>query len=220
LQQANDQLEKRVRERTLELQKSYLDTIFTLTRAAEHKDQDTGHHVQRISYYSRELATRLGMGEAFIEQIFFASPMHDIGKIGIPDHILLKPSGLTPLEWKVMRAHCAMGARILGASQSPFLRMGAEIAQNHHECWDGAGYPKGRKGEAIPLAARIMNVCDIYDALRSKRPYKPALGHAKVMDIILHGDGRTSPEHFDPAILGVFQTHQETFRDIFEAYAK
>jgi putative two-component system response regulator len=219
LRHANDVLEERVQERTLELQNSYLETIFTLTRAAEHKDEDTGHHVQRISYYSRELAARLGMGQAFLERIFFASPMHDIGKIGIPDRILLKNNGLTTDEWKVMRSHSAMGARILGASSSPYLQMGAEIAQNHHERWDGGGYPKGIKGEAIPLTARIMNICDIYDALRSKRPYKPALSHKEAMAIIDEGDGRTSPAHFDPAILQAFQTHQETFREIFELYA-
>ena len=219
LQHANEVLEERVQERTLELQNSYLETIFTLTRAAEHKDEDTGHHVQRISYYSRELASRLGMGQAFLDRIFFASPMHDIGKIGIPDHILLKTSALTPDEWKIMRAHSAMGARILGASGSPYLQMGAEIAQNHHERWDGGGYPKGRKGEAIPITARIMNICDIYDALRSKRPYKPALGHRDAMTIITQGDGRTLPSHFDPAILQAFEQHQETFREIFDTYA-
>ncbi|MDO8310332.1 MAG: response regulator, partial [Sideroxyarcus sp.] len=156
----NEVLEQRVRERTAELQENYLETIFTMTRAAEHKDEDTGAHVQRISYYSRELARMLNQDEAFVDKIFFASPMHDIGKIGIPDHILLKPGGFTPDEWEIMREHAAMGAKILGNSKSPYLKMGAEIALNHHERWDGGGYPNGKRGEDIPLAARIMNICD------------------------------------------------------------
>ncbi len=121
----NQALEDRVRE--------------TMTRAAEYKDEDTGAHVQRISYYSRELAQRLGLDKAFVDKIFFASPMHDIGKIGIPDHILLKPGGFAPDEWEVMKKHAVMGAKILGDSKSPYLKMGARIALNHHERWDGGG---------------------------------------------------------------------------------
>jgi putative two-component system response regulator len=191
-----------------------------LTRAAEYKDEDTGAHVRRISYYSRELARRLGLNEDFVDKIFFASPMHDIGKIGIPDHILLKPGSFTPDEWEVMKGHAAMGAKILGNSKSPYLKMGAEIALNHHERWDGGGYPNAKRGEAIPLAARIMNICDIYDALRSKRPYKPAFDHLKSMDIITRGDGRVQPEHFDPVILAAFKQYHQTFSDIFETYTE
>ncbi len=214
----NDVLEQRVRERTADLQENYFETIFTMTRAAEHKDEATGAHVQRISYYSRELARILGLDEAFVDQIFFASPMHDIGKIGIPDHILLKPGGLAPDEWEVMKGHVSMGAKILGNSKSPYLRMGAEIALNHHERWDGGGYPNAKRGDAIPLAARIMHICDIYDALRSKRPYKPAFDHPKAVDIITRGDGRTQPEHFDPVILAAFKQNHQAFRDIFDTY--
>lgn len=219
LQKHNDVLEQRVHERTADLQASYLETILTMTRAAEHKDEETGAHVQRISYYCRALARMLGMDEAFVDAIFFASPMHDIGKIGIPDHILLKPGGFMPDEWEVMKEHAAMGAAILGNSKSLYLRMGAEIALNHHERWDGGGYPDGKQGEDIPLAARIMNICDIYDALRSKRPYKPAVDHQKTMEIITQGDGRTQPGHFDPHILTTFIQHHEAFRDIFAGYA-
>jgi putative two-component system response regulator len=214
----NDVLEQRVRERTADLQENYLETIITLTRAAEYKDKDTGAHVQRISYYSRELAKVLGMNAEFVDNIFHASPMHDIGKIGIPDHVLLKPGGFTPDEWEVMKGHASIGAKILGNSKSPYLKMGAEIALNHHERWDGGGYPSGKLGEAIPLAARIMNICDIYDALRSKRPYKTAFNHLKTIDIIAHGDGRTQPEHFDPVIFAAFKKNNQLFCDIFEAY--
>ena len=214
----SDLLEQRVRERTADLQDSYLETIFTMTRAAEYKDEDTGAHVKRISYYSRELAGMLCLNEEFVDRIFFASPMHDIGKIGIHDHVLLKPGGFTSDEWEVMKGHAAMGAKILGNSKSPYLKMGAEIALNHHERWDGGGYPNGKRGEAIPLMARIMNICDIYDALRSKRPYKPAFDHLKTMDIITHGDSHTRPEHFDPIILATFKQNSQSFRDIFEAY--
>jgi putative two-component system response regulator len=219
LQMNNEVLEQRVRERTAELQENYLETIFAMTRAAEHKDEDTGAHVQRISYYSRELARMLGMDETFIEQIFFASPMHDVGKIGIPDHVLLKPGSFEPDEWETMKGHAAMGAKILGNSKSPYLRMGAEIALNHHERWDGGGYPNGKKGEEIPLPARIMNICDVYDALRSKRPYKPAFDHPKAMDIISRGDGRTQPEHFDPGIFAMFTQNHTVFCDIFDEYS-
>ncbi|CAA6604717.1 Response regulator receiver:Metal-dependent phosphohydrolase, HD subdomain [Rhodospirillaceae bacterium LM-1] len=211
------ELEQRVLERTAELKESYLETIFTMTRAAEHKDEDTGAHVQRISYYSRDLASMLGMDEGFVNSVFFASPMHDIGKIGIPDHILLKPGAHTPPECAIMKSHAAMGAMILGNSKSVFLKMGAEIALNHHERWDGGGYPNGKSKEEIPLSARIVNICDIYDALRSKRCYKPAFDHEKALNIFIQGDGRTLPEHFDPAIHATFIKNHAVFNDIFES---
>ncbi len=213
--QQNELLERRVLERTAELREGYVETIITMTRAAEHKDEDTGTHVQRISYYSSALARLLGLNEEFVDRIFHASPMHDIGKIGIPDHVLLKTGGLSPPEWDIMKTHAEMGALILGKSKSPYLQMGSEIALNHHERWDGTGYPNGMQGDNIPLSARIMNICDIYDALRSKRPYKPAFEHEKTVDIITKGDGRTLPAHFDPLILQMFEQHHTSFRDIF-----
>ncbi len=214
----NSELEQRVKERTSELHDGYLETIFTMTRAAEHKDEDTGAHVQRISYYCAEVAKMLGMDAQFVDNTFVASPMHDIGKIGIPDSVLLKPSSLLPEEWSIMKGHTSMGAEILGNSRSPYLRMGAEIALNHHERWDGGGYPNGKAGTEIPLTARIVQLCDIYDALRSKRPYKPAYDHKKTVDILKSGDGRTQPTHFDPEMLTLFRKHHDVFGDIFQTH--
>lgn len=217
LRDYNERLEQRVLERTMELRDSYRETILTMTRAAEHKDEDTGQHIQRISYYCQETAEQLGTPRNFCDEMFYGSPMHDIGKIGIPDHILLKPGPLAPDEWAIMKTHTLLGARILSQAKSPYMRIGAEIALSHHERWDGSGYPNAIKGEAIPLSARIMNICDVYDALRSRRPYKPAFDHTRAVEIITRGDGRTLPEHFDPQILDVFRQHHEKFRDIFEA---
>ena len=212
----NANLERLVRERTADLQNGYEDTIFTMTRAAEHKDEDTGTHVRRISHYCRMLARDMGLNAEFVDQIYIASPMHDVGKIGIPDHILLKPSGFLPEEWEVMKTHAAMGAEILGRSKSPYLQMGAQIALDHHERWDGSGYPLGKRGDEISLAARIMSICDIYDALRSVRPYKLAMAHQRAVDIINQGDGRTHPGHFDPEVLAAFARNQLSFEQIFQ----
>ena len=219
LQNDNIQLEDRIRERTADLRESYRETIMVMCAAAEHKDEDTGLHIQRVSHYCRALASLLGMFEDFCDEIFYASPMHDIGKIAIPDHILLKPGGFTQPEWETMKTHTSVGVQILSQGKSPYLKMSAAIAGCHHERWDGSGYPHGLKGSAIPLAARIMNICDIYDALRSKRPYKPAFDHARTMHILQHGDGRTEPAHFEPGIHDAFIRHQETFREIYESNA-
>ncbi len=209
-------LEEQVKLRTAQLEDAYRDTIFTLVRAAEHKDEETGHHVRRISHYCQVLAHAMGLPVDFLDAIYQASPMHDIGKIGIPDHVLLKPGGLSPEEWRVMRTHSALGASILANGTSPYTRMGADIALNHHERWDGSGYPNGLKGEAIPLAARIMQICDVYDALRSRRPYKPPIDHARTVQIITQGDGRTQPAHFDPAVLACFEAEAARFADIYD----
>ena len=210
-------LEQKVREKTANLRTAYEETIYTLCRAAEYKDEDTGNHIQRISYYTARLAEMLGMGSGFVEQIFHASPMHDIGKIGIPDRVLLKPGSLTPEEIVVMKTHPTLGGEILANCQSPYLVMGSEIAIAHHERWDGGGYPAGIKGEKIPLSARIVNICDQYDALRSKRPYKRAMSHQETMHIIATGDGRTMPSHFDPQVHQMFLAHHQVFVEIYEA---
>jgi putative two-component system response regulator len=214
----NVTLESKVEERTVALHDSYLETIYTMTRAAEHKDADTGAHVKRISHFSRELAATLGLDQALVDTIFFASPMHDIGKIGIPDSVLLKPGKLTPLEWVVMKRHTEIGSEILGDSKSGYLRTGAEIALNHHERWDGGGYPNGLRGEAIPLAARITSVCDAYDAVRSRRPYKPALDHPTAVRALVDSDHSEGASHFDPAVLAAFSQNQQAFSDIFESF--
>lgn len=216
LSDQNRILGQMVEERSRQVLSSYRETIEALSRAATYKDEVTGAHVSRISHYAGELGSALGMDAGFCETIHYASQMHDIGKIAIPDAILLKPGPLTRDEWVVMKTHTTLGARLLRGGDSPYLHMGAEIALHHHELWDGAGYPAGLKGEAIPISARIMNICDQYDALRSERPYKRALSHETALEVITAGDGRTLPSHFDPAILAAFSRCAERFRAIFE----
>lgn len=211
-------LERQVKERTRQLVSSYRETIATMTRAAAYKDEETGAHVARISFYTVELAEALGLDAQFRDTIHYASPMHDVGKIAIPDAILGKPGGFEPHEWAIMKTHAALGEKLLSGTDSPYLVMGAEIAGGHHERWDGGGYPAGLAGEAIPLSARIMNLCDQYDALRSERPYKPAFPHERALEIITVGDGRTMPTHFDPAVLNVFKRCAARFDEIFEAH--
>lgn len=215
----NHILEEQVRGRTSQLDEAYRDTVFTLIRAAEHKDKETGSHVRRISHYCRVLAQEMGLPASFSNAIYLASPMHDVGKIGIPDNVLMKPGSFTSDEWGVMRTHCELGAEILATGTSPYTHMGAEIALNHHERWDGSGYPHGLRGEEIPLAARIMQICDVYDALRSRRPYKDPIQHGRVLEIITQGDGHTQPEHFDPTVLACFLRHADRFAAIYDQNA-
>ena len=210
-------LEQRVQERSRQVLASYRETITTLCRAATYKDEETGGHVRRISYYTEDIASTLGMNAAFCETIHYASPMHDIGKIAIPDAILRKAGTLNPSEWDIMKSHTTLGAQLISSGDSPYLQMGAEIALHHHERWDGGGYPAGAKGQVIPISARIMNICDQYDALRSQRPYKAALPHERAVEIITAGDGRTTPSHFDPDVLSAFKRSAERFRNIFES---
>ncbi len=217
LAEHNQTLQQQVAARTRELTEAYRDTIYNMVKAAEYKDEDTGRHVQRISFYCLELADELGLDDVFRDQIFYASPMHDIGKIGIPDAILLNPCSFNAGEWDIMKTHCAVGARILQKGCSPYVQMGAEIALHHHERWDGSGYPNQLSGDHIPLSARLLSICDQYDALRSKRPYKPARSHPDVMQVLNFGDGRTMPSHFDPQVFSAFNRISPRFEEIYQA---
>jgi response regulator RpfG family c-di-GMP phosphodiesterase len=193
-------LEREVAERTQELRLTQLEVLERLSRAAEHRDNDTGAHLRRMSRLCGRLARATGASEREAEELEQASLLHDVGKIGLPDEILHKPGPLTDTERAVMQRHTTIGAELLAGSSSPLLRTAELIARTHHERWDGTGYPAGLRGEEIPLPGRIAAICDVYDALLSERPYKAAWTVEAALGHIAAQRGR----HFDPALADAF----------------
>lgn len=207
-------LEETVQKRTASLRKAleetaeaqrrthraHLDTIKRLAIASEYKDEDTATHINRMSNYCAMIARVLHLPPGEVELIFHASSMHDVGKIGVPDTILLKPGKLTPEEWTIMKEHAVIGGHILEEAEDNLIKTGEIIALSHHEKWDGSGYPKGLRGEDIPLIGRITAVADVFDALTSERPYKKAFSNEKAYEILREGRGT----HFDPKVLDAF----------------
>lgn len=220
LHEHNARLERRVEEQVKAVTASQMSIIFALAKLAETRDDDTGRHIERVQTFSRRLAERMRqMGvqsakltDAYIEHLYQSAALHDIGKVGTRDAVLLKPGKLTPEEFDEMKTHCALGAETLAAvlrryPGNQFLRMGVDVARSHHERWDGTGYPDRLQGGAIPLAARIVSLADVYDALSSARCYRPAFPHAEACRMIVEGEGR----QFDPDVVAAFRTLEEEF---------
>jgi CHASE2 domain-containing sensor protein len=196
----NAVLEQAVRERTAELHDTQLEVVRRLAHAAEWRDEDTGAHVERIGILCERLALAAGFSATDAETLRHAAVLHDVGKIGVPDRVLLKPDRLDEEEWEIMKTHTEIGASMLADSPSPLVQLGEEIARTHHERWNGTGYPAGLRGEEIPLAGRICAICDVFDALRSRRPYKDAWTLDEAIAEIERQRGR----HFDPALVDLF----------------
>ena len=196
----NKILEARVQERTKELRESQLDVIRRLAQAAEFRDNNTGIHIIRMSQYCVRFAEALGLSEAECELLLYASPLHDVGKIGIPDSILLKPGPLTTEEYEIMKTHTTLGAKLLSGSNSPMMKMAQTIALTHHEKWDGTGYPQKLKGDDIPLIGQITGLCDVFDALTSDRPYKKAWTTEAALEELVRLKGK----QFNPVLVDRF----------------
>jgi putative two-component system response regulator len=213
-QEYTRELEEKVRAQTVLLRRSHEETIHRLVVASMWRDEETGAHIRRTGLLSEVLARAAGWSAAEAETIRLAAPMHDVGKIGIPDAILQKPGKLTPEEFEVMKTHTTIGAEMLTGSDSPMLQMAREIVLCHHERWDGKGYPAGLAGLDIPEAARIVAVVDVYDALAHDRVYRPALPE----DEILSWMRQRSGTHFDPGLAALFFAHYDEFREIAQEY--
>ncbi|MCF6211349.1 MAG: response regulator [Gammaproteobacteria bacterium] len=220
IKRQNDELEERVHRQVREISESQLATIFAMSKLAESRDPETGKHLERMREYCRLLSRQLGrtatyhaeIDEAFVDNIYAASPLHDIGKVGVDDAVLLKPGKLTEGEWVLMRRHPVLGADTLREvdHQHPgnsFIRIGIDIAESHHEKWDGSGYPYGKRKKEIPLVGRILALGDVYDALTSQRCYKKAFSHERSRLIIEEGEGR----HFDPDVVQAFREVETEF---------
>lgn len=202
--------------RAEELKRTRLQVIQRLGRAAEYKDNETGLHVLRMSHYAHVIARAAGFPETAAEDLLHAAPMHDIGKIGIPDHILLKPGRLTGEEMAIMRRHPLIGAEIIGETDSPLLALARSVALYHHEKWDGSGYPHGLAGEDIPLEARIVALADVFDALTSRRPYKEAWSVEEALSLIRSESGR----HFDPDLVATLEAELPAILEIRERWSE
>jgi putative two-component system response regulator len=205
-----------VLQRTRDLEETRLQIIRRLGRAAEFKDDETGYHIIRMSHYSRMLGVAMGMPEHRADMLFNAAPMHDVGKIGIPDAILLKQGPLTPDEWVVVKRHPAIGAGIIGRHSNEMLEMARVIALTHHEKWDGSGYPRGLKGDAIPLVGRIVAAADVFDALTNSRPYKAAWPLQEALAYMQREAGR----HFDPRVVQKVVELLPQFQAVMEQYSE
>jgi len=224
LRDKNEYLEAEITKRTQEISAIQYVTIFALTSLAETRDSDTGNHIRRTQHYVKVLAKKLQthphfspyLSDTMIETLFKSAPLHDIGKVGIPDSILLKPAKLTPEEFEIMKSHTTLGKKAIEHAEEQlgmsvaFLDVAKEIAYSHHEKWDGSGYPLGLKGNEIPICGRLMAVADVYDALIAKRVYKESFSHEKAVGIILEGRGK----HFDPDVVDAFEALKETFHEI------
>lgn len=207
-------LEEKVNKRTKELYETRLQIIQNLGRAAEYKDNETGLHVIRMSNYAKLLAIHAGVPDEEVTLIYNAMPMHDVGKIGIPDHILLKPGPLTAEEWAIMQTHPQIGADIIGDGSHPLMNYARTISLTHHEKWDGSGYPNQLQGDQIPFIGRLAAIADVFDALTSERPYKKAWTIEDAVDAIHEGAGK----HFDPALIPVFDSALDEIRQIQHQY--
>ena len=199
-----------------ELRATRLEIVQRLGLAAEYKDNETGLHVIRMSHFSRILGIAAGLSEVEADDLLHAAPMHDVGKIGIPDRILQKPGPLDPDEWKIMQSHVTIGAEIIGEHDGGMLALAAQIALTHHEKYDGSGYPHGLRGEDIPLVGRIVAIADVFDALTSKRPYKRAWTEQEALDFLREQKGR----HFDPALVDLFIEQMPAVRAVQERWAE
>ncbi|TFG63024.1 MAG: response regulator [Nitrospirales bacterium] len=208
-------LEETVRVRTQELKETQLEIVQRLAQAAEHRDNETGSHIVRMSHYALVLGRTCGMNEEECDILFHATPMHDVGKLGIPDKILLKPGKLNADEWEIMKQHTVIGGQLLSNSQSPVLQMGETIALTHHERWDGSGYPNRLAGEDIPLVGRICAIADVFDALSSKRCYKEPWPLEKVLQELRSLSGI----QFDPRLLEMFDELLPVILDIQRTHA-